>query len=69
MRNGAPVIENLTRQNNIYQRVYKVVIDKNNTVWGLLTNGLIKITSENKKPTDYTPTLYGEHGESRKGYD
>ncbi|MFI5187656.1 MAG: two-component regulator propeller domain-containing protein, partial [Chitinophagales bacterium] len=57
VRNGTPVIENLTRQNNIYQRVYKVVIDKNNTVWGLVSNGLIKIISENKPPTDYSPRL------------
>jgi len=57
IRNGIPVIENLTRQNNIYQKVLKTVIDKNHTVWGLLTNGLIRITTENKKNTGYTPTL------------
>jgi ligand-binding sensor domain-containing protein len=33
--NGVPVIENITKQNNIYQSVFKVVIDKNNTAWGL----------------------------------
>ncbi len=57
IKNGVPVIENITKQNNIYQSVSKVVIDKNKTVWGLLSNGLIKITSENKQPTGYSPTL------------
>jgi signal transduction histidine kinase/ligand-binding sensor domain-containing protein len=57
IKNGIPVIENLTRQNNIYQKVLKTVIDKNRTVWGLLTNGLIRITKENKKNIGYTPTL------------
>jgi signal transduction histidine kinase len=57
IRNGIPVIENLTKQNNIYQRVFKVIIDKNNTAWGLVSNGLIRITAENKKPAEYSPTL------------
>jgi two-component sensor histidine kinase len=57
IKNGVPVIENITKQNNIYQSVGKVVIDKNNTAWALLTNGLIKITPENREPTGYSPTL------------
>ena len=57
IKNGVPIIENITKQNNIYQSVNKVVIDKSNTAWALLSNGLIKITSENRKPTDYSPTL------------
>jgi len=57
IRNDKPVIENLTRQNNIYQRVHKVVIDKDNTAWALVTNGIIRITPENKKATDYSPSL------------
>lgn len=57
IKNGRPVIENLTKQNNIYQKVLKTVIDKNHTVWGLLTNGLIRITTERPKNINYTPTL------------
>lgn len=57
VKNGTPVIENLTKQNNIYQSIFEVVIDKNNTAWGLVSNGLIKITHEKKRPSDYSPTL------------
>jgi signal transduction histidine kinase/ligand-binding sensor domain-containing protein len=57
MQNGRPVIENLTQQNNIYQKVSATVIDKNNTAWALLSNGLIRITSDRVKKTDYTPKL------------
>ena len=57
LKNGAPVIENLTKQNNIYQSVFKVVIDKNNNAWGVVSNGLIRITPENKRSGDYFPTL------------
>lgn len=57
IKNGTPVIENITRQNNIYQSVDKVVIDKKNTAWALLSNGLIKITTGNKQPSGYVPSL------------
>ena len=57
LKNQTPVIENITRQNNIYQSVFKVVIDKDNTAWGLVSNALIKVTPENKQPIRYTPTL------------
>ncbi|HEV8273385.1 MAG TPA: two-component regulator propeller domain-containing protein [Chitinophagaceae bacterium] len=57
IKNGMPVVENLTKQNNIYQSVFKIIIDKNNTAWGAVSNGLIKITSEKKQPVSYSPTL------------
>ena len=57
IKNGAPVIENLTKQNNIYQSVFEVVIDKNNTAWAAVSNGLIKITPEKERSIDYSPTL------------
>lgn len=57
MKNGMPVIENVTKQNNIFQSVFKVVIDKDNTVWGLVSNGLIRISSGKEQTTDYIPTL------------
>lgn len=57
INNNVPVIENITKQNNIYQFVNKVLIDKNNIAWALLSNGLIKIIPENKQPTDYLPSL------------
>jgi signal transduction histidine kinase/ligand-binding sensor domain-containing protein len=57
IQNGKPVIENLTQQNNIYQKVSATVIDKNNTAWALLSNGLIRIAGERIKRADYTPWL------------
>lgn len=57
LKNGHPVIENLTKQNNIYQSVFKVVIDKDNVAWGLVSNGLIKITPQKERNPDYLPTL------------
>jgi len=57
IKDGIPVIENITKQNNIYQSVFKVVIDKNNTAWGSVSNGLIKITAEIKQIINYSPTL------------
>ncbi len=57
IKNGSPVVENITKQNNIFQSVFKVVIDKDNTAWGLVSNGIIKITPEKKLASDYLPTL------------
>jgi ligand-binding sensor domain-containing protein/two-component sensor histidine kinase len=57
IKNGVPVIENITKQNNIYQSVFKVVVDKNNTVWGSVSNGLTKLVPESKGIIDYSPTL------------
>src|SRR6185436_7636121 len=57
IKNGVPIIENLTKQNNIYQSVFKVVIDNNNTAWGTVSNGLIKIIPEKERRINYFPTL------------
>ena len=57
VRNGTPLVENITRQNNIYQSLFKVAIDKNNIVWGLGSNGLIKIIPEPDRSVDYSPML------------
>jgi ligand-binding sensor domain-containing protein/two-component sensor histidine kinase len=57
IKNGVPVIENITKQNNIYQSVFKVVIDNNDIAWGLVSNGIIKVLPESKRTTDYSPTL------------
>ena len=57
VRNRVPVIENLTKQNSIYQSVSKIVLDKNKTAWALVSNGLIRITPEGKPLTGYSPTL------------
>ena len=69
IKNGVPVIENITKQNNIYQSATKVVVDKHNTVWALLSNGLIKITPENKQFSGLSPTLMVSMIKSGKGYD
>jgi len=58
IKNGSPVVENFTRQNNIYQKVFKTVIDKNNTVWALMTSSVIKIKNEPKQKFPYTPSLF-----------
>ena len=57
IKNGIPVIENITRQNNIYQSVFAITSDKENNVWGLLSNGVVKITPEKKEASGYSPTL------------
>ena len=56
-RNNKTIVENQTKQNNIYQRVFKIVADDGDNVWGLLSNGLLKITKDKKKQYDYSPPL------------
>ncbi len=55
--NKEPVIENLTRQNNIYQYIYSVFIGKNNTAWALSSGGLIRVTPESPVSSGYIPRL------------
>ena len=57
VNNGFPIVQNLTRQNNIYQSVFKVVIDKNNIGWGIMSNGILKILPEKKSVSHYNPNL------------
>ncbi len=57
IKNGSPVIENITRQNNIYQGMLNIVISKDNTVWGQHAGGLIKVTSNKRDRTGYMPSL------------
>ena len=57
IKNGGPVVENLTRQNNIYHGIIRVVIDKNKTAWALFPSGLIKITKEDHAASAYIPKL------------
>lgn len=57
LKADGPSVENLTKQNNIYQKVFKVVMDKNNNAWVLTSNGIIKIRKENATAIDYSPTL------------
>ena len=67
VKNGIPVIENLTRQNNIYQSISKIVIDGNKTAWALFNSGLIKITPENHEASGFIPQLMFTH--IRAGFD
>ena len=55
--NKGYVIENLTRQNNIYQSIQRVSIDNNRTAWALFSSGLIKITPERRQASGYIPKL------------
>ena len=57
VKNDRYIIENLTRQNNIYPGILKVSVDNNRTAWALLSSGLIKITPERQQPSGYTPQL------------
>jgi signal transduction histidine kinase len=57
LKNEQPVIENLTKQNSIYQSVFNTVIDKNNTAWVTTSNGLIRISPETRPPSGYLPAL------------
>ncbi|HEX6849622.1 MAG TPA: hypothetical protein VF144_21695, partial [Chitinophagaceae bacterium] len=57
IKNGTPVIENITRQNNIYQSVFNIVNDNDNNLWCLVSNGMIRITPENRPSNNYSPTL------------
>jgi ligand-binding sensor domain-containing protein len=57
LKAGIPIVENLTRQNNIYQKVDEVVMDKSDNAWVLTSNGIIKIAKENKRAINYSPTL------------
>lgn len=57
IKNGVSIIENITRQNNIYQSVFGIVNDKENNIWGIVSNGIIKIAPEQKQFSDYMPTL------------
>ena len=68
IQNNKPVIENLTRQNNIYQNVIKVVIDKHKTAWAVTPEGLIKITPEKKIIYNYTPRLMLNKSAHRSRY-
>ena len=57
VKNNVPSVENITIQNNIYQTVFKTVFDKENTTWGILSNGILKITRQQEQSTSYKPSL------------
>ena len=57
MENKSPVIENLTRQNNMYPYMYSVITDKNNITWALSSEGLIKINPPGNSVSEYLPRL------------
>jgi signal transduction histidine kinase/ligand-binding sensor domain-containing protein len=57
IENDTPIIENLTRQNNMYQFMYSVVTDKNNITWAMSSEGLIRISPVSNSNTGYLPRL------------
>jgi signal transduction histidine kinase/ligand-binding sensor domain-containing protein len=57
LQNKEPVVENITRQNNMYQLIYQAVTDKNKATWALSSGGIIKITSEKRIASGYIPRL------------
>jgi signal transduction histidine kinase/ligand-binding sensor domain-containing protein len=57
IENDSPIIENLTRQNNMYQFMYSVVTDKNNITWAMGSEGLIRISPVSNSTTGYLPRL------------
>jgi signal transduction histidine kinase len=54
---AGPVIENITRQNNMYQFISYILIDKNKTIWALSPAGLISIMTKQKGTVTYIPKL------------
>ncbi len=54
---ATPVIQNITRENNMYPFISLILIDKNKTIWALSPSGIISIKAGHKYPLTYVPTL------------
>ncbi|MBS1600227.1 MAG: hypothetical protein JST75_18510 [Bacteroidetes bacterium] len=51
-------IENITRNNNIFQTIFHVDIDSKNTVWAVGNEGsAIKVINSDRQPGNFTPNL------------
>ncbi len=50
LKDGHYIIGNVSKNNNFFQTVGKIVTTKNNTVWALTNGGIILRTSENLSP-------------------
>jgi signal transduction histidine kinase/ligand-binding sensor domain-containing protein len=57
LKNGHHSIENMTRQNNVYQSIGKVIMDKDKRIWALSSVGLIKIGYTTEIASGYIPKL------------
>jgi signal transduction histidine kinase/ligand-binding sensor domain-containing protein len=51
------VVESITRNNNIYRVIHKVVTGKNNRVWGIGNGSIISLTDEDMVSENYQPQL------------
>ncbi|HEY0680201.1 MAG TPA: two-component regulator propeller domain-containing protein [Chitinophagaceae bacterium] len=51
------VVESITRNNNIFQVIYKVMIGKKNDVWAAAIGSIIRITNDASVASDYQPQL------------
>ncbi|MFI5186848.1 MAG: two-component regulator propeller domain-containing protein [Chitinophagales bacterium] len=58
LKNGRYIIGNVSKNNNFFQTVSKIVVTKNNTVWALTIRGIIlKISESPSLKTSVTPPL------------
>ncbi len=57
-RNGRYNIANISRNNNLFQIIYRIAVTNNNTVWGLTNfGGILKILPSQKELTVSPPPL------------
>lgn len=66
VRDGTLSLENITRGNNMYQYIYKIMDDKSGTHWALTSEGVIRIAPGENDEHDYQPKiLFREINEGR----
>ena len=51
------VVESITRNNNIYQVIHKIVLGKDNNVWAMGAGGIIRVTNDGILAGNYQPQL------------
>jgi signal transduction histidine kinase/ligand-binding sensor domain-containing protein len=51
------VVESITRNNNIYQMIYKIQLGKNSDLWAIGSGGVVHIQDENPEEVHYQPQL------------
>ena len=51
------VVESITRNNNIYQVIHKIIVGKDNNVWAMGVGGIIRVTDDNVIARNYQPQL------------
>ncbi len=58
-KNGHYIIGNVSKNNNFFQSIHKIVVSKDNTVWALSNEGtVLKISAGTSKRSGITPQLF-----------